>query len=60
VITAVALGLFRLRAWANGRVAVEFVRDWLFPAVHDGQDLRIENENDSLRDWSPHCEGLTV
>jgi 3-phytase len=54
------LGLFRLRARADGMVAVEFERDWLFPAVHDGQDLRIENDDDPLRDWSPQFEGLTV
>jgi 3-phytase len=54
------LGLFRLRARADGKVAVHFVRDWLFPDEHEGQDLRIENDDDPLRDWSPQFEGLTV
>ena len=54
------LGLFLLRARADGKVVVEFERDFRFPAVHDGQDLRIENEDDPLLDWSPQFEGLVV
>ena len=34
------LGLFRLRARADSKVAVLFVHDWVFPDTHDGQDLR--------------------
>ena len=30
------------------------------PLFHDGQDLRVENEDDPLRDWSPQFEGLVV
>ena len=54
------LGRFRLRARADGKVAVVFVHDWLFPDTHDGRDLRAESEDDPLRDWSPQFEGLTV
>lgn len=54
------LGAFTLRARGDGQVVVEFERDYLFPAVHDGQDLRIENEDDPRLDWSPQFEGLVV
>lgn len=54
------LGLFRLIAKEGGRVAVRYVRDFRFPASHDGQDLRVENEDDPRRDWSPQLEGMTV
>lgn len=54
------LGLFRLRARFDGKVAVDFLRDFRFPLFHNDQDLRVENEDDPLPDWSPQFEGLVV
>lgn len=54
------LGLFRLVPAGGGPLAAEFVRDFRFLVIHDGQDLRIENEDDPRRDWSPQFEGMTV
>ena len=54
------IGLFRLTARADGKVVVALERDFRFPATHDGQDLRVENEDDPLRDWSTQFEGLVV
>ena len=54
------LGVFMLTARADGKVVVELSRDFRFPGTHDGQDLRIENEDNPLRDWNPQFEGLVV
>lgn len=54
------LGLFRLFGRADGTVRVQYERDWRFPVVFRGQDLRIEDEENPLRDWSPQFEGLVV
>lgn len=53
------LGLFRLTGRADGKVEVGYRRDFRFPLIHDGQDLRAESD-DPLRDWSPQFEGLAV
>lgn len=54
------LGVFLLRAREDGKVVAVFKDEFRFPVVHDGQDLRIENEDDPLLDWSPQFEGLVV
>lgn len=54
------LGLFRLIPAGRGRLAAEYMRDFRFPVIHDRQDLRIENEDDPRRDWSPQFEGMVV
>lgn len=54
------IGLFRLVPRAGGRVAARYVRDFRFPDVHDGQDLRQEDEENPRRDFSPQFEGLVV
>lgn len=54
------LGEFELTPVAGGKVDAVFVRDFIFPDVHDGQDLRIESETDPRQDWSPQFEGLVV
>ena len=51
---------FELVANADGTVGSVFVRDWRFPDVHDGQDLRQEDEDDPRRDYNPQFEGLVV
>lgn len=54
------LGLFRLEAKNNGTVDVIYVRDFRFPVVFEGQDLREESDEDPRDDWSPQFEGLVV
>lgn len=54
------IGLFLLEGRDDGRVAARYIRDFRFPVVHDGQDLRQEDEEDPRRDWSPQFEGLVV
>lgn len=54
------LGVFRLTGRDDGKVGVEFVRDFRFPISFRGQNLRQENEDDPRRDWSPQFEGLVV
>lgn len=54
------LRAFQLEGRRDGKVAVKPGRDFRFPLRHDGQDLRVEDEDDPLRDWSPQFEGLAV
>jgi 3-phytase len=54
------LGLFRVEAKAAGGVAVRYVRDFRFPVIHDGQDLRLESDTNPAEDWNPQFEGLVV
>ena len=54
------IGLFRLVPKADGTVATEYVRDFRFPVRFKGQDLRLENDDDPSKDWSPQFEGLVV
>lgn len=54
------VGLFRLVPRGKGTVEAVYAYDFRTPVTHDGQDLRTENENDPLKDWSPQFEGLAV
>ncbi len=53
------LGVFRLTPVAGDKLVAEFQYDYRVPVVHDGQNLREENDDPS-KDWSPQFEGLTV
>lgn len=54
------IGVFRLTPRKGGTVEAVYFRDYRFPVVHKGQDLREENEDDPRKDWSPQFEGLAV
>ena len=54
------LGVFRLAPRNDGTVEAIYDRDYRFPIVHKGQNLRVENDDDPRKDWSPQFEGLAV
>ncbi|QZO00978.1 phytase [Chenggangzhangella methanolivorans] len=54
------LGVFRLVPRKGGTVEAVYFSEFRVPVVHKGQNLREENENDPLKDWSPQFEGLAV
>lgn len=54
------VGVFGLEPRKNGTVEAVYAYDFRTPVVHKGQDLRLENEDDPRKDWSPQFEGLAV
>lgn len=54
------VGIFKLTARPGGRVEAVYERDFRTPISHKGQNLRVENDDDPRKDWSPQFEGLTV
>jgi myo-inositol-hexaphosphate 3-phosphohydrolase len=54
------VGIFRLETRADGTAIAVLDHDVRVPAVHKGQDLTIENDDDPLKDWSTQFEGLAV
>ncbi len=53
------IGVFRLTPVAGDKLVAEFQFDFRVPVVHDGQNLRQEDD-DPAKDWSPQFEGLVV
>lgn len=54
------LGVFRLTPRKGGTVEAVYANEFRVPVEHKGQNLREENEDDPLKDWSPQFEGLAI
>ena len=54
------VGVFKLIPRDGGKVEAVYAYDYRTPITHKGQNLREENEDNPLKDWSPQFEGLAV
>lgn len=55
-----AIGVFVLEALPEGKVAARLERTVMVPAIHKGQDLFQEAEDEPLKDWNSQFEGSVV